>query len=342
MLITQSYHSIFEIDPEFIPSIEHLLKEDVPSFEVLKERHETAPDTDVFTYFLFFGPTQNTPVGFAQLTLRKIPWQRYLPWWKRILFFWRRDHLHWKEAIWKVIDGSPGLYVFDPRFLKSGREKVSELIADYESRGDIKARQLYCTKGWQEPKSVLEHSGLKKSEFSVLEPFPRSSKTYEDYLLTLQPETSKKIKLGWKELHEKGSIFMGDYPSADHLVKVELPENLRKKLISWNAQVLTFERGSELLGCIAVFRGKEGNIFCEPFPFEPQEAALVNDELYIQYALYKFFEIPEARRCHLMKNGEKLFYQDKDDVQFILDQGFTTKTISTFFSSEIPGLESPL
>lgn len=54
-----------------------------------------------------------------------------------------------------------------------------------------------------------------------------------------------------------------------------------------------FEKDLEVLGCLLVLKGKNGNVFFEPFPFEPEGAALVRDELYTQYALLKFLKCLE-------------------------------------------------
>lgn len=91
-----------------------------------------------------------------------------------------------------------------------------------------------------------------------------------------------------------------------------------------------------------MLKGKNGNVFFEPFPFEPENEALVSDELYTQYALLKFFEMPEARKCHMMKFGAKLVFDNKDDLQFFKEQSFQSKTVTQYFFSRIPELKAPL
>src|SRR5665647_855726 len=181
MLIVQKFHSIHEIDPEFITNLETLLQEDVASFETLILRHDLAPASDVFTYFLFFGPTQNAPIGFAQLCLRTVPTQDLLKWHQK-LKFWDKEHTHWKEVIWQVGDGSAGLCVFDPRFARSGKEKVQELITEYENRSDVMAQHLFTLKGLQDFKSSWIPAASHAQESFVLEALPKSVKSYEDYL----------------------------------------------------------------------------------------------------------------------------------------------------------------
>ena len=341
MLMVQKFHSIHEIDPEFITNIEVLLQEETANFDTLVQRHDQAPPTDVFTYFLFFGPTQNSPVGFAQLCLRKIPSKNYLPWFKK-LKFWDKSHTHWKEVIWQVGDGSHGLCIFDSRYARSGKEKIQELIKEYEQRPDVMAESVFSLKGMQEFKAGWDRPALSR-ELYVLEPFSKAYKTYQDYVANLNPEVQKQIKSSWRNLHQSGEIKLGDYPSIAESPAIQaIGQDQLKIWQKWGAQVLTFEKDDQILGCLLMMRGKNGNIFFEPFPFEPEQKSLVKDEVYTQYALLKFFEMPEARKCHLMKFGSKLVFEDKSDLDFFQDQGFQAKTVINTFNSRLEGLDRPL
>lgn len=342
MLIVQRFHSIHEIDPEFIPNIEVLLQEDIASFATLVQRHDGAPEGHVFTYFLFFGPTQNAPIGFAQLCLKPIPYRELLPWHKR-LAFWDKEREHWKQMTWEIGDGSSGLCVFDPRFARSGKEKIQELIKEYESRPEIMAEELYCIKGLQDFNLTMSPENRWSKEIYVLEPLSKAFKSYQDYLAQLPPDVRKHIKDSWRDLHKNSEIELGDYPSPlDTPKTLPIPADQLDVWAKWGAQVLTFEKDLQVLGCLLVLKGKNGNIFFEPFPFEPEGEVLVSDELYTQYALLKFFEMPEARKCHLMKFGSKLVFDDKEDLKFFQSQGFQLKTVVRQFESRLKELGRPL
>lgn len=338
--MVQKFHSIHEIDTEFIPNIEVLLQEDVASFATLVQRHDGAPEGCVFTYFLFFGPTQNTPIGFAQLALKPVP--NLLPWHKK-LKFWNKDHLHWKQVTWEIGDGSSGLCVFDPKYARSGKDKIQELIKEYEKRPDIMAEELYCLKGLQEFSIGWTEENKWSKEAYVLEPLPKAFKTYEDYLKSLDKEVRDHVKQSWKNLNQKGQIELGDYPSPLETPKtLPIPSAQIDIWAKWGAQVLTFEKDLKVLGCLLVLKGKNGNVFFEPFPFEPEGEELVNDELYTQYALLKFFEMQDARKCHLMKFGSKLVFEDRNDLKFFQSQGFQLKTVVRQFQSRLKELTAPL
>lgn len=341
MLMVQKYHSIHEIDPEFIPNIEALLQEDVASFATLVQRHDGAPANEVFTYFLFFGPTQNAPIGFAQLCLKSIPADK-IPWTKKMAF-WNKDYEHWKQASWLVGDGTSGVCVFDPRFARTGKEKIQELIKEYETRDDIKAHEIYCLKGLQDFAFSKNYEHKWTKETYILEPLTKAFKTYQDYLTSLSSDVQADIKAAWKDLHKKTKIELGDYPSPHETPKtLPIPKEQLEVWDQWGAQVLTFEKDLKVLGCLLVLKGKNGNVFFEPYPFEPEENSLVNDELYTQYALFKFFDMPDARKCHLMKFGSKLVFDEKDDLKFFQAQGFQIKTVVRNFESNLKELVAPL
>lgn len=338
--MVQKYHSIHEIDPEFIPSIETLLQEDVASWATLIQRHDDAPEGCVFTYFLFFGPTQNTPIGFAQLSLKPLP--DLLPWHKK-LAFWNKERLSWKQLTWQIGDGSSGLCVFDPKYARSGKEKVLELIKEYEMRPDIMGEQIYCLKGLQDYPISWNAENKWSKEAYVLDPLPKAFKTYQDYLNSLEVDVRNNIKESWRDLHKKSQIDLGDYPSPLETPKtLPIPAAQLEIWAKWGAQVLTFEKDLKVLGCLLVLRGKNGNVFFEPYPFEPENESLVHDELYTQYALIKFFEMPEARKCHLMKFGSKLVFEDKEDLKFFQSQGFQLKTVVRQFQSRLKELVHPI
>lgn len=342
MLLVQKFHSIHEIDQEFIPSIELLLQEEVPNFDTLKIRQDTSPEGEVFTYFLFFGPTQNTPVGITQLSLKPIPSDELVPWHKKIKF-WDKEHLHWKQASWQIGNGASGLCFFDAKFSRSGKDKVQELIKEYEKRDDIKAEKLLSIKGLQDFHLSWETDVSHTQEFFVLEPLSKAHKSYQEYIESLDPDMQKLIKKSWQEVHKKEEIVLGDYPSPLDTPKT-FPVSAEKLDLwtKWGAQILTFEKDLKVLGCLLVLKGKNGNIFFEPMPFEPEGESVVKDELYTQYALLKFFEMADGRKCHMMKFGSKLIFENKMDLSFFQSQGFQYKTIQSQFKSRLQELNSPL
>lgn len=340
MLIVQEFNSLHDIDPEFIPALEVLLKEEVPNFHFIERAQDGSPESDHYSYFLFFGPTQNTPIGFGQVCLRKIPSENYRSFCQK-LAFWNKEHRHWKQAIWNVFGGNSGVCLFDAKFARSGLEKMQSIIHEYESRLDLMAHDIHLLKGLQNFK-LKNHSPIHLRSRFVLEPLPKAAKNYEDYLASLSPESRKEIKSEWKKLRNAGNVNMGDYPLPAKDLDLPFTSEQTDLWATWGASVLTFELEKKILGAILMVPGKDGNYFFEPFPFEPESHAIVNDQMYIQYALLKFHDVREARRCHIMKSGAKLTFTDKKELEYFTLQGFQTKEISEVFYSRLDGLVAPL
>ena len=338
----QRFHSIHDIDPEFVINVELLLEEDIPSFKSLVQIQDLAPQGCMFTYFLFFGPTQNAPVGFAQLCLKPVSFQKILPWHKKINF-WDKTRSGWKQLSWQIGDGFSGLCVFNPKFLKQGKEALQSLLEEYEIRDDIVAEEIFYLKGFQEFHANSEKNVFFTKDFYVLDPIFRVSKNYQEYLETLDPNFQHLIKENWRNLHQVEKIKLGDYSNSMEIIKKFPPaQDFPKDLISSDSQILTFEKGDSILGFLLVIKGKNGNIFFDSFSFESSNKAIIKEEHYVQYAVFKFYEMEETKKCHLLKSGKKYAFETKNEMAFYLSQGFGVKTVVRKFKSHIKELSIPL
>src|SRR5690554_304918 len=340
MLMVQQYHSIHEIDSEFLPSIEYLLEEEIPHFNILIRKHDTAPEREMFTYYLFFGPSHNMPVGFAHVGLKflDIDCRSF----SQKLKFWNKDYTHWKQLDWNLAGTSIGMGVFNQKAGLSGHKKIQSILENYLSREDIVSYNLFNPKHLSETTLPGMKHSFQKDHYHLL-PLTRSVNNYQEYLATLEKESQKEIKKQWKELYKIHQIELGEYPDLNEtppgLPFDEATLNFWKEM---NGQLLTFHKEGQVLGCILMLEGKNGNFFFEPFPFESAQEAKVNDILYIQYAILKFFEFSHSRKCHILKGLNKLIFQDKEDLAFFADQGFSYKHMIQSFFSKIEKLSRPL
>lgn len=341
MLMVQQYHSIHEIDLEFIPSIEILLEEEIPHFKVLIKKHDLAPEREMFTYFLFFGPTHNMPVGFAHVGLTFLGNDfRTLG---QKLKFWNKDHTHWKQLDWNLSGTSIGMSVFHQKAATSGLGKIKDILENYLTREDIVSFNIYTQKNLQEVSLLSEVKHQFQKDYFHLGPLIKSVNTYKDYLASLERESQTVITNQWKELHRAHQIELGEYPQLSD-VPHQLPFTSEQMnyFQELGAQLLTFNKEGKVLGCILMIEGKNGNFFFEPFPFESAAEAKVSDILYIQYAIFKFFEFSHSRKCHILKGMEKLVFEEKEDLVFFADQGFSYKHMVENFSSKLDKLKRPL
>jgi hypothetical protein len=341
MLLTQKFHSLREIDVEFIPAIEALMSQHWVDFSAWKEAEAKSPADETFCYWLFFGPTQNSPVGIAQVSFKKIDTEACLPWWKKITGFFDKSLSHWKLARWQLATGTEGPAVFDPRFARSGREKLHDLIKEIEQREDIMAMTVLSIEGtpvhkpqWQE----IHHQA--QTQWSVLRPWVREHRAYQDYLSALPIDEAKKIQQSWKQLHRESGVTLGDFPTLES--RRELMEQcpaLDEGLIAGFAGgLLTFQKDGKLLGFVHYRPGHKDALFVEPMPLEPQGHELVSDHLYVQYALLKSHE-SEVKNVIVVRQGSLFRLQDDTEAQFFRAQGFTIGLISEHDWSRSPFIQ---
>ena len=327
MLLTQKFHSLNEIDPEFTASLEQLLHEEWPDFNAWKNAEQQAPPDDTFIYWLFFGPTQNARIGVTQVRLHKLNPEKSNPWWvkaRKIFGLKTPDH---RMAMWELGSGNEGPALFDARFSRSGREKFWELQKEVEARVEILAEAIILPQGWAAPRPAWEEIPFENREqWQALKPLEKKHKLYQDYLGTLQADPRKEIQKSWKKLHEEG-VKLGDFPtqaSREDLLK-ECPGTDMAAFVAMGGGLLTFQKDHKLLGAVHYQKGQQGTWFFEPIPLETQGQEIVGDQLYVQNALLKWHEIPEARKIVVVRHNRPLRLKSPAEEEFFTTQGFVTR-----------------
>lgn len=336
MLLTQKFHSLSEIDPEFISAIEALMHEHWSDFEAWKKAEAQAPADVTFNYWLFFGPTQNSPVGISQVMLEKINADLYLPWWKKVTSLLDKNIDQWKIARWQLAQGADGSAIFDARFARTGREKLIELFKEVESRKDVIAMSILAAHGQPSPKpSWPEIFHQTEATSHVLKPWVRSHKAYQDYLASLPEEMARNIQSSWKSMHKDQSITLGDYPTMAS--RKELFEACRgfdrTSIEDYPGGILTFQKNDLVLGYVRYHQGQQGTLFIEPTPLEPQGQEIVTDDVYVQYGLLKAHEMSEIKKVIVVRQGSLFKLGSQAEVEFFKAQGFITSELKETFWS---------
>ncbi len=330
MLLTQKFHSLQEIDPEFIPALEMLMHEHWINFAAWKEAEAQGPSDTTFIYWLFFGPTQNSPIGMAQVSLKKINTDTILPWWRKITKMVDKKLDQWKIAHWQLGMGLDGAAVFDQRFARSGQEKLLPLIKELEARDDIMAMSLSSPlpishrPAWNDIHHEAVHS------WQVLRPWERQHKSYQDYLLSLPAEVAKKIQQSWKRLHKDVLVTLGDFPTieARQELLTQAPQFDAAMYASLVGGLLTFQKNGQVLGLLHYQESQQGVLFVEPMPLEPQGAELVSDGCYVQYALLKAHELPSVRKVVILRQQMPLRLNTPEESDFFKEHGFPSRQIN--------------
>lgn len=330
MLLTQKYHSLNEIDQEFVLPLEQLLHEEWPDFEAWKKAEQSSPADETYTYWLFFGPTQNMPVGMAQLQLKKVDGRRLVPWWKKITSTFDRTGLDWRIARWGIGAALSKPAIFDPRFLRSGKEKLNELFKEIGERPEVMAMTLPLPQGWGALRPNWEEISLEqKTNWKSLYPLQRSHKLYQDYLADLEKPVAAAIQSGWRKLHKEAGIRIGDFPTLASRTELwrECPNVDSSVFSNFPEGLLTFQKGEELLGVIGYRQGQCGTWFYEPMPLEPHGQETVPDQLYVQYAILKAHEDEIVRKMVITRQGSPVRLNSDDEVRFFTEQGFNVGAV---------------
>lgn len=329
MLLTQKFHSLNEIDPEFVTSLEQLTHEEWPDFNAWKLAEQQCPVDDTFIYWLFFGPTQNAPIGVTQVCLRKLNPEKSNPWWKKIGGVFGVKPVDHRMAIWSLGSSSDGPAIFDSRFGRSGREKFWQLQKEVEVRAEIMAESIVLPQGWGTPKpGWAEVPYENRQTWQALRPYEKRHKLYQDYLGTLPAEPRATIQGIWKNLHA-AHVKLGDFPtiaSRDDL-QAECPGADLAVFSDKPGGLLTFQKDQRLLGAVHYQKGQQGTWFFEPIPLETHGEEVVGDQLYVQYALLKWHETTEARKLVIVKHNRPLRLNSPAEEEFFTSQGFVTRTL---------------
>jgi hypothetical protein len=332
MLLTQKFHSLKEIDQEFIPALEALMHEHQKSFAQWLSWEEQTPEDITFCYWLFFGPTQNSPVGIAQVQFTKVDTQNHLPWWKQFQGFFDKKLSHWKKATWRLGSGLDGAALFDVRYQRSGKEKLNSILEEVFNRPDVIKVELELPSSieivrpkWQE----IYHES--HDSYLVLKAFNRDHKNYQDYLESLPSSISTQIKASWKELHKTNKITLGDYATiADRRELFDsCPDFDPTELVPLDGGILSFQKNQNVLGVVHYYLGNNETLFIEPITFEVAGEEIVPEELYIQYGLIKTHEMSAVKKVMILQNGAPLRLIDREQAEFFQDQGFLFQKIQT-------------
>lgn len=318
MLYVQKYHNLGDIDLEFIPTLESLLSENIPSFEWMVSTEKEIPEDIYFTYYLFFGDKHNSPVGFARMELEQCKKNR--PGFFKRLFSKDKNEVKPKIAKWQTSFSFGEGLTFDPMYIKPGLLTTNKLINEYQKREDIQGQRLTFYQAYNDLEQSLNNVTNKKERI-IAHTLIKSKASYKDYLLGLKDETQEKVKKSWKmanslytiaEFTHFKEVFQYRKDGANLLSALKkLPDF--SKIKDHEVTYLTLEEDNEILAIIMLIKGHHGNYF---YNFCLLKLDLDQVILH-QIAILHFFEKEDANKLHPMKGVS--------DLAFFQEMGFTTR-----------------
>lgn len=309
MLITQKYHSAFEIDQEFIPSLEELLKDKIPSFEWIKFQEEKTPEDVHFAYYLFFGNEHNAPVGYAQACIHNKESHGSLL--GKFLGHTKRE----KSLIWSMFGESYQGVTFEPKYFQEGIKNTKKLILEYNDRQDINFHFLKVEK--KDSLQLSDLSPIKTQSESIIEGLIKNADSYQDYLASLSLPIQKHIKLLWKELYQNSDFKLGSYNNFKSCFSykskgLEQYNNLKNSerieiYMKFCDQFFTLETKDEVKAIMFFIQGRDDHVFCDFIALDSN----IDKDLMIQASVLSFYENRDWTHLHFL-NQSRDFNRFKD------------------------------
>lgn len=306
-----------DIDPEFIPSLEKLLSDCVPSFEWIKDFEQNSPEDTHFTYYLFFGNKHNAPVGFAQISIEQNKSNKE-SFFKR-LFNKSTDKI--KKANWQMPGSLREGVIFEPMYSKMAIDKTQNIFNEFSLRDDIQLQSLRFSKAYAELSQTIGFNSNIKEEKLALDTLVKNQASYEEYLNSLNSTTTKKLKENWKQAYKNKfqfdefsnlkAIFSYRKDQSDIYKKLKKDKEINTYLKE-NTQFLTIESNKKVLGIVFYIQGHGHHSFYDFINLSDLENCLLH-----QVAIMKFYELESANRLHFL-NFQK-------DLELCAEMGFTTR-----------------
>lgn len=312
MIYCREFSTIHEIDPEFIPSLESLLGPNLPDLKILEEEERTKSDQEYFVYHLFFGQKTNAPIGFAKAIVH-IDKEVKPTFLNKIL---GKDGLE-KSVRWNITKDHHSGFVFEPGYGEGMKEASFKAIQKMYKSNEVLTQELLLD-DFQENTFTTWDTNI--TELSIPDALLKNNANYGAYLNSLPKETEQKIKGLWKSIYQDPEIKFGEYQSFKDVFSYKdrgaeqykelksKPEFTKYPLMEGEKIFLTLENEYEVLALIVYTPGKAGNSFFEIL----HGREYFDVDLFIQMAIIKFYEEPEASYLHALHrdiNEELYLYQ---------------------------------
>lgn len=326
MIITQKFNSVDEIDPEFIPSLEELLCEQIPHFDLIKKYERSRNDETRFNYFLFFGNQTNSPIGFAQIEVEKNRdhkqtfMERFLSRGNILKPDLFENHVRW------LIPGSAkeGV-VFNPKYIRHAAVKASKIFQDFLKRPDVHTQELYFSTAYDDLANSLTDSYTEKSSDDVYDALIKNKSSYAEFIDSLGLDTSKQIKRAWRYAQKELQFKVGEYLDFREMFEYKKKGALQYKGLkshprldihvsdSGRTKFITFEDAHEIKSIVIYISGISGHSFYDIFALDDS----IPEILQHQQAIMQFFEDDQASKLHYLESSSS--------SEILKDLGFTFK-----------------
>lgn len=302
--MTQKYNSAYEIDPEFIPDLEELLCDCMPSFELIKRHEKNAQEHINFAYYLFFGHKTNSPIGFAQIEIEREPTDNKKSFLKT--FISKKKDLGTKIR-WKIPGSHNEGLVFSPQYIQQAKKKAEKIFNEYQQRDDIDFQEVIFSKAYEDLESIQIKAFKEKKQNRIADTLIKSSASYQEYFEKINSSVQNVIKNSWKVIHQ-GRFNLGQYDhykecfayktqGAEQLAELKHHQKIQHYLdMTQSIRFITIENESKVNALVFFFEGKQGNCFYDIIFADDHLPEAIPHQL----AIMEFFERENVHRLHYL------------------------------------------
>lgn len=311
MIFTQKYNSAHDIDPEFIPSLEKLLSNNVPDFDHILNYEKESEEELRFNYILFFGNKTNAPIGFAQIEIEhgETPKRGFLDGFLQKTKMIKEEVVE-KDIRWKIPGTSKEGIVFAPGYSKYGVPKAYEIYDTYLNREDVNSQELCISSAYDEMESLTQTSFTHKKHYERVDCLIKNCGNYVEYLSTLDEKAQYEIKSNWKKIHKSDKLKLGEYANFKEVFEYKKngpnqykglrshPKAIKYVKNQTNVTFLTLESAEEVKAIIFYLKGNAHHSFYEVLSLDDS----LPNTVFHQQAILNFFDDEESDRLHCLNN----------------------------------------
>ena len=277
----QKYENISDVEAEFIPQLEKLMANKIPSFDFLIETQKDANEETI--YYLLFGDRDNAPKGFIKGEIKKK---------KRVLL---RPH---KQINWCGL--RENAFIIDPKFIKEFKNNFNKIKKVTAQDYRIKDQFIVAPKELEEDNNIV-------SQAEYIDTLFKSHQNYQDYLSSLNTNLQKQIKKSFSSFKD---LTINQYSSIKECFSYkkdstsdykELKKTLPMKILeSHSCAVMALESNNRVLGFSFLVFGQSNHSF---FAFK-NLSGLVDELLLIQMSIMLFYEFENSHYLHSLNSLE--------------------------------------
>jgi hypothetical protein len=272
-MLVQHFHSISEIDAEFITGLSDLLADHMLSIEQVHANEKCYPDHYTFLYTLYFMQGRNSPVGISRAILQKN---------SNVKNKWLGPFKTVEHSLfikWSFPSLSSEAMVCNPIYKQAIWIKLLDKHAELKKREGYQATQIIAAKNDHQYLNEYQES---KALYCVPQKIKKTAASFEDFLTAQNIQVVEYFEKLESIVEEHGITISGhkDFVSVffDSKYNSLEIENLKNKLnqsyklqdwININAKFMALWQEGELIA-LAPFSLAEHNFYFSLMPVKEQ------------------------------------------------------------------------